>query len=279
MKFTEKLKTAVQNSGSTLCVGLDPNPAFFPESINQSHASLEAQTLSFCKSVIKSTQEFCAAFKPNLGFFEALGKDGFSVLAEVLEYIPKDKIVVADAKRGDINTTAEMYKTSFFDQLNVDSITLNPLMGYETLNAFLKDESKAVYVLSLTSNPGASDFFMKPFDGFDMMAESIASNLNSISKQSETHIGMVVGATQTEFATRVLSHYSSASLLIPGFGAQGGSVSDLEKMLENHQGIPLINSSRGIIYAGKNESNWTNLVSKAASSSRDNLHKITQKYV
>jgi len=279
MTFLEKLQTAVHTSGSTLCVGLDPNLDLLPISVKNQFETPEEQVTYFCKMMIDYTSEYCAAFKPNLAFFEALGKNGLSVLAEVMAHIPDDKIIIADAKRSDISTTAEHYKKAFWDVLNVDAITLNPLMGFETLDAFSTDETKGMYVLTLTSNPGASDFLKQPFLGFDMMAQFIADQLAKRSISSATHLGMVIGATQAEEADSVLSYHAEGALLIPGIGAQGGSISELAKSLKNHRGIPLINSSRGIIYAGKDERDWPKHVTEAAKAMKQQLNPITQQYV
>lgn len=279
MTFLEKLKQSVDSSGSTLCVGLDPNLELLPQPIKNQFNTPEEQVTYFCKLVIDYTSEFCAAFKPNLAFFEALGENGLSVLAEVIAHIPDNKIVIADAKRGDISSTAEHYRKSFWDAFDVDAITLNPLMGFETLEAFSKDESKGIYVLTLTSNTGAADFLKKPFSGFDMMAQFIADQLAKRSVTSKSHMGMVIGATQVEEAEPVLAHHPEGALLIPGIGAQGGSIAELAKLLKNHNGIPLINSSRGISYAGKDESDWPEYVAEAAKSMKQQLNPITQQYV
>lgn len=279
MTFSEKLHRSVSNAGSTLCVGLDPNLELLPQSVKDQFDSPEEQVSYFCKLVIDYTSEYCAAFKPNLGFFEALGPNGLSVFEEVIEHIPSDKIIIADAKRGDISSTAEHYKKAFWDEFDVDAVTLNPLMGFETLEAFSKNESKGVYVLTLTSNPGADDFLKKPFRGFDLMAQFIADQLAKRSTSAATHLGMVIGATQAEESESVLSYHSEGALLIPGIGAQGGSVSELEKALRNHKGIPLINSSRGIIYAGKDEGDWPEYVAEAARNMKQKLNQITQRYV
>ncbi|MAO65147.1 MAG: orotidine-5'-phosphate decarboxylase [Balneola sp.] len=279
MTFPEKLKNAVSHTGSVLCVGLDPNLDLLPQPIKDQFDSPEEQVTYFCKLVIDYTSEYCAAFKPNLGFFEALGSNGLSVFEEVIDHIPDDKIIIADAKRGDISSTAEHYKKAFWDEFNVDAITLNPLMGFETLQAFSKDETKGIYVLTLTSNPGAADFLKKPFSGFDMMAQYIADQLAQKSAHSSSHLGMVIGATQAEEAASVLSLHPEGALLIPGIGAQGGSISELARSLKGHQGIPLINSSRGITYAGKDEGDWPEHVAEAAKSMKQKLNQITQQYV
>ncbi len=279
MNFTEKLHSAVKKTNSTLCIGLDPDLSKIPTSVKNQFSEPEEQVSFFCKKIIESTQEYCAAYKPNLAFFEALGATGLAVFKEVIDYIPKEKVIVADAKRGDISTTAEHYKKSFFDQFHVDAITLNPLMGFETLDAFSKYPSKGVYVLALTSNPGADDFLKKPFQGFDMMGQYIASELAKRFEESETHLGMVIGATQAELSKSVTDHHTSASLLIPGIGAQGGSVEELAKSLVDHTGTPLINSSRGIIYAGNNHENWPEHVAHKTKQTKESLNIITEKYV
>ncbi|MFA5668212.1 MAG: orotidine-5'-phosphate decarboxylase [Balneolaceae bacterium] len=279
MTFLEKLHQSVRHSNSTLCVGLDPNLDLLPQAIKSEFNSKEEQVLSFCKTVIDATQEHCAAFKPNLAFFEALGAQGFSVLEEVLQHIPKNRIVIADAKRGDISSTAQHYKKAFFDVFDVDAITLSPLMGFETLDAFSDDASKAIYALTLTSNSGADDFLKQPFRDFDMMAQYIAHTLFERSVTHETHMGMVIGATQPEELSSVIEHHSKACLLIPGIGAQGGSIDELADALDNHEGIPLINSSRQIIYAGATEENWPEFVAAKALETKNSLQIITDRYV
>lgn len=279
MTFLEKLQTSVKHTRSTLCVGLDPNLDLLPQPVKDQFSAPEEQVSYFCKLIIDYTAEYAAAFKPNLAFFEALGQNGLEVFEEVINHIPKNKIIVADAKRGDISSTAEHYKKAFWNEFGVDAITLNPLMGFETLDAFSKDEGKGIFVLTLTSNPGADDFLKKPFSGFDMMSQFIAHQLSNRTTSSRAHLGMVIGATQAEEAESVLSHHPAGALLIPGIGAQGGSVTELAKALKWHQGIPLINSSRGIIYAGKDEGDWPTHVADAAKNMKQKLNQITAKYV
>ncbi len=279
MTYLEKLQQAVKDAKSTLCVGLDPNLDLLPQAVKEKFDTPEEQVTFFCKMVIDYTYESCAAYKPNLAFFESLGAVGLAVFKEVINHIPKDRIVIADAKRGDISSTAEHYKKAFFDGFDVDAITLNPLMGFETLNAFADDEQKGIYVLTLTSNPGASDFLKKPFEGFDSMAEYIAHELFERSVKVETHLGMVIGATQAEEAKAVIQHHGTGSLLIPGIGAQGGSIDELAEALAEHEGIPLINSSRGIIYSGSDQENWIEYVLESAEKMKERISIITEQYV
>lgn len=279
MTYTKKLKSAVEKSGSTLCVGLDPNLALLPGAIKNEGLSSPKKVEKFLKQIIDVTAEFCAAFKPNLGFFEALGADGWDTFEAVLDYIPDEKIVIADAKRGDISSTAEHYAKAFFDQFNVDALTLNPLMGFETLDPFLTDASKAVYVLTLTSNPGAEDILLKKLSGGKTVSGYISQRLSEKQHQIDTAIGMVVGATKADQLKPVISNFAESPLLIPGVGKQGGSVKALADALNNHSGIPLINSSRSILYAGSETTNWEQAVSESAEKLKRRLLPVTERYV
>jgi len=279
MTFNEKLRSAVQAAESTLCVGLDPNLDLMPDPITSSKQPNFQKVEQFLKQVIDVTAEHCAAYKPNLGFFEALGADGWDTFEAILNYIPSDKIIIADAKRGDISSTAEHYAKAFFEHFDVDAVTLNPLMGFETLDSFLNDSSKGIYVLTLTSNPGAKDILLKQLADGETISSFIAKELNRKQQASKTIIGIVVGATKADELESVINKFSTSPLLIPGVGKQGGSISALNKSLEQHAGTPLINSSRSIIYAGKNEANWDRQVAKAAKKFKTKLAPITERYV
>jgi len=279
MTFTEKLQASIRLAQSTLCVGLDPNLDRLPVSLTDKHDSDTDKVAAFLKTVIDVTADHCAAYKPNLGFFEALGPDGWDLLADLLEYIPKEKIVIADAKRGDISSTAEHYAKAFFEQLDVDSITLNPLMGFETLTPFLGDTTKGIYVLTLTSNPGAEDILKKKISGEISISSFISRELQNRQQQTPTAIGMVVGATQASDLEPVIRPFPEAPLLIPGVGKQGGSIKELAEVLTGHQGLPLINSSRSILYAGGNSKQWSQAVEESAKNLKERLAPITNRYV
>jgi orotidine-5'-phosphate decarboxylase len=236
MTFIDKLSATVRAQRSVLCVGLDPSPARLTTSVED-----------HCRRVIDATLPYAVAYKPNLAFFEALGADGWAILERVIAHIPSDRIIIADAKRGDIGTTAEQYARAFFDELKVDAITLNPLMGFETLTPFLNDPTKAAFVLTLTSNPGAADFFLQPFAGESTLAEHIAARLGAM--DTAGHVGMVIGATHPEMIAGVVARHPHGTLLIPGVGTQGGSIAELRVALAAHQGIPLVNVTRDIFYA------------------------------
>lgn len=279
MNFTQKLKQAIVSSDSTLCVGLDPDLNKIPVPLKEQYPDVERLVPEFCRRIIESTKVHVCAFKPNIAFFEALGPKSWSILEEVADMIPSNRVFIADAKRGDIGNTALKYKEAFFDQMGADAITLNPLMGMDTLNPFLGDESKGVFVLAMTSNKGAADFFQRRFEGRVSIGEYIAEELSKKESESRAHLGMVVGATQAEYIEPLLKACPNAHLLIPGIGSQGGSVDEIEKVLRGHKGIPIINSSRAIIYAGGNEPDWADRVSQKAIGMKESISKITEKYV
>lgn len=278
MTFTEKLKKAVSASNSVLCVGLDPNPAFIPQSLHKQFSEPHELIVEFCSRVIESTKESACAFKPNTAFFEAFGSQGWQALEQVINLIPDDKITIADAKRGDIGNTALQYKKAFFDELDADALTVNAFMGMDTLDPFLEEEGRALFVLAMTSNRGSADFLQRRFEGRMSLGEYLAEELEKKQDKSATHLGLVVGATQITSISPVINAYPNAHLLIPGIGKQGGSVSELQWVLTSHNGIPIINSSRSIIYAGDDSENWEEAVSKKASEMKDSLQIITQRY-
>jgi len=275
MNFTQKLKQTVLSSGSHLCIGLDPNPELIPAPFKKHFPSDTDLILNFCRQVIEATKPYCCAYKPNIAFFEAYGSKGWGVLEEIIDSIPPGKIIIADAKRGDIGSTAEQYKRAYFGYLNVDAITLNPLMGFDTLDPFLDEASKGIFVLTVTSNPGAADFLMRRFEGRMTMASYIVEHLAKLEMQSDTHIGLVTGATQTVTLEHVIGKYPEATLLIPGIGSQGGSVEKLSLALKNHRGIPIVSSSRSILYAGKNDENWLEKIALKAAETQNKLNILS----
>ncbi|MEX2456682.1 MAG: orotidine-5'-phosphate decarboxylase [Balneolaceae bacterium] len=279
MTFTEKLQRAITSSQSVLCVGLDPDLAKIPAPLKEQFRNPSDQVFEFCRRVIESTKMHTCAYKPNLAFFEALGSDGWTVFDRLMDEIPSGKIIIADAKRGDIGTTAQKYKEAFFDKLGVDAITLNPLMGMDTLDPFLDDDRKAVFVLTMTSNPGSSDFLQLPTQEGSTLGTFIAKQLREKQETAKTHIGMVVGATNQQASISVLKASPNSHLLIPGIGAQGGNIDTLATTLKDHKGIPIISSSRSIIYAGEHAQNWEELVSSKAAEMKESLTIISKKYV
>jgi orotidine-5'-phosphate decarboxylase len=279
MTFTQKLQRSVSSANSLLCVGLDPDPARIPSILRQQYRDEPTLVLEFCRRIIETTKTLACAYKPNSAFFEALGSDGWKVYKDVIDQIPSNRIVIADAKRGDIGNTALKYKTAFFDQLHVDALTLNPLMGMDTIDPYMDDDTKALFVLTMTSNKGSADFLQRRFEGRMSLGEYIAEELSKKQGQSQTHLGMVIGATQIEAIKPVLNSHPDAHLLIPGIGTQGGSSEQLKTVLQSHKGIPVISSSRSIIYAGNNDEDWLESVYIKALEMKDSLQEITERYV
>lgn len=275
--YIEKLEEAVRQSQSLLCVGLDPVLKRLPHDLkaNTNHGKVE----EFCKHIVDLTSQYCCSYKINLAFFESLGSSGLQVFEELIDYIPPKKIIIADAKRGDIATSSAQYRDAFFSHFNIDAVTLNPLMGFETLSPYLVQPEKAVYVLVLTSNPGAGDFLLQPFRGETIMAQYIAKKLSELSQEAQTHVGMVVGATQQQHFSQAITNHTTGSLLIPGIGTQGGRVEPLVKLLGKHTGLPLITSSRSIIYAGENQRDWKESVELAARNLKQTILPLVTHYV
>lgn len=274
MTFIEKLTAAVQSCNSVLCVGLDPDPDRIPDLIKSRNKEITEAIVDFCSIVIESTSKYAIAYKPNLAFFEAHGSKGIVAFEKVLEMIPKDKISVADAKRGDIGNTASRYSEAFLHRWRCDSVTLSPLMGFETIEPFIREERHGVFVLTLTSNPGAGDFFLQPFRGFGSMSEYIADALETLDRSHPGHVGMVIGATRPEEISSVVHHHPYSTLLIPGIGSQGGDVDELIKSLENHRGIPIVNVSRGIMFGELDQQLDEQSLRRAISSRAESYYRV-----
>jgi orotidine-5'-phosphate decarboxylase len=248
MKFTQKLSKAIHSNQTVLCIGLDPLPERVPAAIRAQTSDPGEQILIFCSEIIDATSDLCAAYKPNLAFFEALGAAGLEAFGAVLDYIPKGKIVIADAKRGDIGNTAQQYRKAFMETWPCDAITLSPLMGVETLTPFLTQERFGIYVLTVTSNPGATDFLDQRLENGLTLSQLIAQKTGLLNGKFPGHAGMVTGATQTHKLPDILQYNPDGALLIPGIGVQGGRIEELRGVLQHHKGLPLVNVSRSIMY-------------------------------
>ncbi|MBE7494242.1 MAG: orotidine-5'-phosphate decarboxylase [Verrucomicrobiaceae bacterium] len=227
MTFVEKLRARISTTGSNLCVGLDVRAADASDA-----------TKAWILDVIEQTAPHAAAFKPNAAYFEALGWQGVKMLEEIMAAIPSDIPTVLDVKRGDIGETQGYYAKACFDVLNADAVTLNAYMGRDTLEPFLKYTSKGLYLLGVTSNPGAKDIELQKSG--DRHIYELVADMTAGSAQA----GLVVGLTNA--APDVLSRIPDVPLLIPGLGAQGG---DLAALKGSGRKAPLlVNVSRGILY-------------------------------
>tara|TARA_B110000459_G_scaffold203793_1_gene261827 strand:+ start:8308 stop:9123 length:816 start_codon:yes stop_codon:yes gene_type:complete len=236
----------IKQKQSFLCIGLDADITKIPKHLLKK----EDPIFEFNKQIIDATKDVCVAYKPNTAFYESLGAKGWESLEKTIDYIPKDIFTIADAKRGDIGNTSKMYAKAFLETLNFDSVTVAPYMGSDSIEPFLEIENKWVILLALTSNKGADDFQF--FDnGTDKLFEKVLKQ--SKKWGNDKNLMYVVGATRPEMFKEIRSIVPNSFLLVPGVGAQGGSLSEVCKYGMNKDCGLLVNSSRGIIYAGNDE--------------------------
>lgn len=242
----KKLSSSIEKHKSNLCIGLDPLVEKIPEFLSE----YEDPVLEFNTRIIEATQDVVCAYKLNTAFYEVLGDKAWSTYGETIARIPNDIYVIADCKRSDIGNSVKHYAQTFFDYFDVDAVTVNPYMGYDSVEPFLNYRAKDVFVLVLTSNQGAQDFQLQELGGkklYEIVLEKIAQ------WNKEGNLGAVVGATKVEQLSRIRNCYPQIPLLIPGIGAQGGSVESVAEVA-NSSGAPvLINVGRDIIFSGYDE--------------------------
>jgi len=263
----QELFENIKKKKSFLCVGLDTDIAKIPQHLLKS----EDPVFEFNKQIIDATKDFAVSFKPNMAFYETQGAKGWISLEKTINYINElspDLFTIADAKRGDIGNTSKMYAKAFLENLNFDSITVAPYMGEDSVTPFMEYKNKWVILLALTSNSGANDFqlnemystFEKGIDvnsplekgarGIELYQQVLAK---SKSWSTPDNMMYVVGATKAEMLTDIRKIVPESFLLVPGVGAQGGSLEAVAKFGMNKQCGLLVNSSRGIIYASAGE--------------------------
>lgn len=248
---TQEIIDQIHLKKSFLCIGLDVDQNKIPKHL----LDLDDPIFEFNKAIIDATNELCVAYKPNTAFYEAYGIKGWQSLQKTIDYINAfypQIFTIADAKRGDIGNTSTMYAKAFFEDLNFDSVTVAPYMGKDSVEPFLSFENKHTIMLALTSNEGAFDFQTKSFDGQELYKTVIETSKKW--KNSE-NLMYVVGATKAEYFAEIRKIIPDNFLLVPGVGAQGGSLQEVCKYGLNENVGLLINSSRGIIYASS-ESNF-----------------------
>ncbi len=238
MQFSKKLGLRVQEAGSLLCVGLDPVPDKIPPQFGQGVGAIH----EFLTGVIGATRDFAAAYKPNLAYFECLGSLGMKLFETILQEIPAEIPVIADAKRADVGHSASMYAKALFDTYGCDAATVNPYLGRDSVEAFLEYEQQGVFILCLTSNPGAEDFQLPE------LHLEVARKVRKWNRNRNA--GLVVGATHPEHVGAIRTVSGPMPFLIPGVGPQGGQLKDTLNGAEDGTRIPfLVNASRGILYA------------------------------
>lgn len=252
----------IKCKGSFLCVGLDPDIKKLPAHL----LDRENPILDFCKEIVDATAPYCVAYKPNLAFFESQGVSGWIALEETIKHIRThypDQFIIADAKRGDIGNTSALYARAAFEHLGVDAITVAPYMGSDSVKPFLGYPGKWVILLALTSNPGSHDFQFCKTEGNTPLFERVIETSSQWAGPDE--MMYVVGATQGKMFEDIRRVAPRSFLLVPGVGAQGGSLEEVCRygMIPGDCGL-LVNSSRGIIYASSGP-DFAEAAAKAAS--------------
>lgn len=251
---------------SCLCVGLDSDLTKIPKHLLSSKDPI----FEFNKTVIDATKDHCVAYKPNIAFYEAMGPKGWETLEKTMDYIPDEIFTIADAKRGDIGNTSKKYAQCFFEYFNFDSVTVAPYMGVDSVSPFLEFDDKWVILLGLTSNKGSQDFQMIKGDD-RYLYESVLTKAQEWG--TSDNLMFVIGATHPESFENIRSLVADNFLLVPGIGAQGGDLAGVMQYGSNdHCGL-LINSSRGIIYAGDGE-DYSIKIEQAAVSVKTAMQKF-----
>ena len=244
---TQQLHEQILLKKSFLCVGLDPDLTKIPPHLLET----EDPIFEFNKAIIDATNDLAVGYKPNTAFFEAYGIKGWLSLQKTINYINEnfpEIFTIADAKRGDIGNTSSMYAKAFFEDLNFDSVTVAPYMGKDSVEPFLAFENKHTIMLALTSNEGAFDFQTLTTNGKELYKQVLET---SITWKNSHNLMYVVGATKAEYFAVIRKIVPDSFLLVPGIGAQGGSLSEVCRYGMNDKVGLLVNSARAIIYASK----------------------------
>lgn len=269
-----ELVNQIKTKRSFLCVGLDTDLKKMPEHLLKE----EDPIFAFNKAIIDATADYCVSYKPNLAFYEAFGVKGLISFEKTIKYL-KDNypnhFIVADAKRGDIGNTSAMYARTFFDEYDVDSLTVAPYMGEDSVTPFLGYEGKWVILLALTSNKGSHDFQLTEDNNGERLFEKVLRT--SQNWGNADNMMYVVGATQGRMFEDIRKIVPNHFLLVPGVGAQGGSLEEVCKYGMNKDCGLLVNSSRGIIYASKGE-DFAEQAAKNAKELQQQMDKELEKF-
>ena len=241
-----KLIEQIRLKKSFLCVGLDPDLSKIPKHLLAS----EDPIFEFNKGIIDATKDYAVAYKPNLAFYECLGVSGWNSFQRTIEYIPNECLIIADAKRGDIGNTSSYYAKTFFETYNCNALTIAPYMGSDSVKPFLTYQDRWAVVLAMTSNQGAKDFQFIESENTPVF-ESVVRKC--IEWGTPENLMFVVGATRSEDIAKIRKLAPEHFFLVPGVGAQGGSLDEVVKYGMNSDCGLLVNSSRGIIYADTSE--------------------------
>ena len=271
----QELINQINKKQSFLCVGLDTDIKKIPEHL----LDFNDPIYEFNKAIIDATSKYCVSYKPNLAFYEALGLEGWLSFEKTVSYIKQrypEMFLIADAKRGDIGNTSEMYARSFFDKLKMDAVTVAPYMGKDSVQPFLKNKNKWVILLALTSNVGSQDFQLIEDSNGEPLFEKVIRT--SQEWASDEQMMYVVGATQEKLIGRIREIAPNHFLLVPGLGAQGGSLEEVCKVGMNSNCGLLVNSSRAIIYADNSE-DFASIAGKEAQKVQIEMADMLKKYL
>jgi len=242
----QQLVAEIFRKKSFLCVGLDTDERKLPAALE----GYDEPVFEFNRRIIDATREYCVSYKINTAFYECLGARGWDIMARTVQYIGDSHFVIADAKRGDIGNTSDMYARAFFNDLGADAVTVAPYMGSDSVEPFLAYEHKSTILLALTSNAGGLDFQVLKSDGLELYKQVLKT---SQQWKGAERLMYVVGATRAEYLQDIRTYIPDAFLLVPGVGAQGGSLADVVKYGRNGDIGLLINASRSVIYASSGE--------------------------
>ena len=264
----------IARKGSFLCVGLDTDLKKMPQHIIDNSATTAEAIFTFNKAIIDATAPYCVAYKPNLAFYECFGIEGWQAFEQTVQYIKQnypDQFIIADAKRGDIGNTSAMYARTFFEGTQVDALTIAPYMGEDSVTPFLTYPGKWAVLLALTSNKGSHDFQLTA----DTDGERLFERVLRVSQQWGTDEQMmyVVGATQGKLFEDIRRIAPRHFLLVPGVGAQGGSLEEVCRYGMTPRCELLVNSSRGIIYADSTE-DFAKVAGEKARELQEQMHKL-----
>lgn len=264
MDFSEKLAKATQKNKSLLCVGLDPDPELMPNGVS---------VFEFNKAIIEATHDLVCAYKLNLAFYEVLENEGLNALKHTVQYIPDDIPVIGDGKRGDIGNTAKAYARAIFTNFNFDAATVNPYLGFDSIEPFIQYRDRGVFILCRTSNAGATDFqdLRSEIEGsYRPLFEIVAHKVSQWNIYG--NLGLVIGATYPEELRLIRQSHPDILILIPGIGPQGGDLALAARYGVNSKGErAIINSSRQIIYASRGK-DFAQAARRTATELRDQIN-------
>ena len=269
-----ELFARITEKQSFLCVGLDTDLKKIPQHL----LAAEDPAFEFNKAIIDATAPYTVAYKPNAAFYEALGTDGWNTLFKTVDYIRKNYpeiFIIADAKRGDIGNTSKMYAQAFFEKMDVDGVTLAPYMGKDTVAPFLEYDNHWAVILALTSNGSAADFELSKLEDGRFVFEQVLEKAASWGNADNTMF--VVGATQAAMLTDVRRIVPDHFLLVPGVGAQGGSLEEVARYGMNSRCGLLVNSSRAIIYADQSE-NFAQVAGQCAQQMQQDMARLLSEF-